>query len=90
MKKETSHWRTSPNRSGMQWKLAALGVATGVCALLWKMMQASPARRYADKDVERRNPNHFFLAGSFPRRREIDRSGRRPLFERRHSAYDVM
>lgn len=65
-------------------------IAAGVASLAW--MSAKPAmpqtRRHADRGQERRNPLHFFLAGSYPRRRSIDRSGAQPLFERRQSVYD--
>jgi hypothetical protein len=66
------------------------GMAAGLAALAW--MSAKPAvaqaRRYADRGQDRRNPLHFFLAGGYPRRRRIDQSGTRPLFERRQSVYD--
>lgn len=67
-----------------------LGLAAGLTALAWMSRRAArpPARRYADRGAERRNPLHFFLAGSYPRRRAIDRSGARPLFERRQSVYE--
>lgn len=67
-----------------------VGIAAGLAALAW--MAAKPAmqrtRRHQDRGQERRNPLHFFLAGSYPGRRSIDRSGARPLFERRQSVYD--
>jgi hypothetical protein len=66
------------------------GIAAGIAALAW--ISAKPAaqqtRRRADRGQERRNPLHFFLAGSHPRRRHIDRSGANPLFERRQSVYE--
>lgn len=66
------------------------GIAVGMVALAW--ISAKPAiqktRRRADRGQERRNPLHFFLAGSHPRRRNIDRSGANPLFERRESVYE--
>jgi hypothetical protein len=67
-----------------------VGVAVGlaVVGLMSAKPAAQPKRRYADRDQERRNPLHFFLAGRYPRRRHIDRSGTRPLFERRQSVYD--
>lgn len=46
-------------------------------------------RRFSDFGTERRNPLNFFLAGSFPHRREIDQSGAHPLFERRQSVYET-
>jgi hypothetical protein len=67
-----------------------IGIAAGLAALAWA--SAKPAvrhtRRHADRGQERRNPLHFFLAGSYPGRRRIDRSGTRPLFERRQAVYD--
>jgi hypothetical protein len=67
------------------------GIAAGLAALAW-LSAAKPAvkqtRRRADRGQERRNPLHFFLAGGYPRRRNIDRSGANPLFERRQSVYD--
>lgn len=67
-----------------------IGIAAGLAALAWT--SAKPAgrhtRRHADRGQERRNPLHFFLAGSYPGRRHIDRSGTRPLFERRQAVYD--
>lgn len=66
------------------------GIAAGLAAIAW--MSAKPAvqqsRRRADRGEERRNPLHFFLAGGYPRRRSIDRSGAQPWFERRQSVYD--
>lgn len=79
----------SPSSSGPRTALWA-GVAAGLAALAW--MAVKPAtkqtRRRADRGEERRNPLHFFLAGSYPRRRRIDRSGANPFFERRQSVYD--
>lgn len=67
-----------------------IGVAGGLAAMaLLSMRERQQHRRYADRFEERRNPMHFFLAGSYPRRRKIDVSGRRPLFERRASVYDA-
>lgn len=71
-------------RAGM---LAGLAVGLGVLA--WMAARSPRNRRHADRDVERRNPMHFFLAGNHPRRRAIDRSGHRPLFERRQSVYEA-
>lgn len=67
-----------------------LGLAGGLAiwALVASGRGAAQHRRYADRGIERRNPMHFFLAGRYPRRRSIDLSGRRPLFERRQSVYD--
>lgn len=68
-----------------------LGLAAGAAALAWMTARSGrrQGRRYADRGQERRNPLHFFLAGAYPRRRRIDRSGARPLFERRQSMYDA-
>lgn len=67
-----------------------LGLAGGIAIAIWlARRQSSPQRRFADRGEERRNPLHFFLAGRFPQRRAIDRSGERPLFERRQSVYEA-
>lgn len=68
-----------------------LGLAAGFMALMWMSARERPRpeRRFADRGQERRNPLHFFLAGSYPHRRRIDQSGARPLFERRQSVYDA-
>lgn len=56
----------------------------------WQSAQASQkARRFSDHAQERRNPLSLFIAGPHPRRREIDRSGGHPLFERRQSVYEA-
>lgn len=67
------------------------GVAGGLAALalLSAARTQMRSRRYSDRAEERRDPLHFFLAGKYPHRRAIDRSGRRPLFERRQSVYDA-
>ncbi|HEY0845564.1 MAG TPA: hypothetical protein VGE12_09355 [Noviherbaspirillum sp.] len=71
-------------------KTLLIGVAGGLAAMaLLSMRERHQHRRYADRFQERRNPMHFFLAGAYPRRRSIDTSGRRPLFERRSSVYDA-
>jgi hypothetical protein len=53
------------------------------------MLRTKPRsnKRYADHAIDRRNPFNMFAAGIFPLRRTIDKSGERPLFERRQSAY---
>ena len=68
-----------------------IGLVAGAAALAWMSTRSGtpPARRYSDRGQERRNPLHFFLAGQYPHRRSIDRSGARPLFERRQSVYDT-
>ena len=67
------------------------GIAASLVAAAWWSMtrERRVARRYADRGQERRNPIQFFQAGSYPRRREIDRSGNHPVFERRQSVYDT-
>lgn len=67
------------------------GIAGSLIAgAVWSMTREQRhARRFSDRGEERRNPMHFFLAGRNPQRREIDRSGKRPLFERRQSVYDA-
>lgn len=67
-----------------------VGVAAGLATLSWFAAKSRPhpVRRQGDRGLERRNPLHFFLAGRYPRRRKIDRSMARPLFERRQSVYD--
>lgn len=84
--------RESTNRTGqVSRNTLLLAVAGGLAAAAWWSMarESRHERRYADHAAERRNPLHFFLAGSYPRRRQIDRSGQRPLFERRQSVYDA-
>lgn len=76
-------------RSGMGRTGLLLGLAAGALALAWGASKRPKERRFADRSRERRNPLHFFLAGNHPRRRAIDRSGQRPLFERRQSVYDA-
>lgn len=71
-------------------KALLIGVAGGIAAMAWlSMRERQQDRRFADRFQERRNPMHFFLAGTYPRRRKIDVSGQRPLFERRASVYDA-
>lgn len=74
-------------RAGL-WIGLATAIATGVMATAWIAARQPKERRAADRGEERRNPMHFFLAGNHPHRRAIDRSGQRPLFERRQSVYD--
>lgn len=85
--------KTSERAAGlMSSKALLLGVAGSLAAVAWLSKgreQRSKSRRYADRGADRRNPMHFFLAGRFPRRRKIDSSGERPLFERRQSVYDA-
>jgi hypothetical protein len=68
--------------------LIGLAGGLGVLAGLSIMRVSNKTRRYADHAKERRSPFNMFAAGRYPHRREIDVSGRRPLFERRQSAYD--
>lgn len=76
-----------------------IGLAAGLATLalfsakpaarnLRNLRRSRQSRRLADYGTERRNPLHFFLAGNHPRRRHLDRSGTRPLFERRQSVYE--
>jgi hypothetical protein len=91
MKKE-NNWQADGNSRGLvPGKALLIGVAGGLAALAWLSMgsQRRKTRRYADRAEDRRNPMHFFLAGRYPQRREIDCSGERPLFERRQSVYDA-
>jgi hypothetical protein len=76
---------------GMSRVALLAGVAAGLAALalLLTARGRQQSRRYADRHDERRNSMHFFLAGQNPQRRDIDRSGKRPLFERRQSVYDA-
>lgn len=77
------------NRIGSN-KALLIGAVGGLAALAWlTLRERHHDRRYADHHEERRNPMHFFLAGKYPRRRKIDVSGQRPLFERRQSVYDA-
>ena len=71
------------------WLGIGAGIGASVAALAWAAARTSKARRCADRGEERRNPMHFFLAGNHPRRRAIDQSGQRPLFERRQSVYEA-
>lgn len=82
---------TMPRRFGTKTPYVAgailgLGIIAG-----WVAVQASrrPHRRYADRAQDRRSPMSLFIAGDHPRRREIDRSGAHPLFERREEVYDA-
>lgn len=79
------------NAGFMSGKALLLSVAGSLAAVAWlaRTHEQGKARRYADRGQERRNPMHFFLAGRYPRRRKIDLSGERPLFERRQSVYDA-
>lgn len=86
-------YRTRENRRTprlLSGKTLLIGVAGGLAAMAWlSMRERQQDRRFADRFQERRNPMHFFLAGAYPRRRRIDVSGQRPLFERRASVYDA-
>lgn len=84
--------RTGERSSGIvSGKVVLVGVVGALAAMAWMSMgqKRQHSRRYSDRSPERRDPMHFFLAGRFPQRREIDRSGKRPLFERRQSVYDA-
>jgi hypothetical protein len=90
MKKENKPGKSERAAGFMSGKALLLGVAGSLAAVAWLTKARDPgkAKRYADRGEERRNPMHFFLAGRYPRRRKIDLSGERPLFERRQSVYD--
>jgi hypothetical protein len=66
-----------------------VGLAAGIAMLAGATFLRGQRkdRRYADRGLDRRRPSNMFAAGVFPLRRYIDRSGTRPLFERRQSAY---
>lgn len=69
-----------------------LGAITGLAVLAgWSALRANRPhlRRYADHASERRSPLSLFIAGDYPRRRRIDRSGAHPLFERRQEVYEA-
>jgi hypothetical protein len=88
------HDQENEQRAGRSFLSTALlvGVVGSAAAIAWAAAGRSQlrARRASDQGMERRNPMHFFLAGRHPMRRAIDRSGNRPLFERRQSVYDAM
>ena len=67
-----------------------VGLAIGLGVLAWMAARQPRDRRFGDQGEERRRPQNFFAAGSHPRRRAIDQSGRRPLFERRQSVYESL
>jgi hypothetical protein len=69
--------------------LAGVAGSLAALALLAAVRDRQKSRRFADHGEERRNPMHFFLAGISQHRRKIDRSGKRPLFERRYSVYEA-
>lgn len=79
--------RTMRRPSGRTVLIGIAALAAG--AWLSTAQRQQRLRRYSDRGAERRNPLNFFLAGRFPQRREIDRSGAHPLFERRQSVYDT-
>jgi hypothetical protein len=88
---ERSEAQSDAGSSGLfSGRTLLLGLAGGLAA--WALFSANrdatQRRRFSDRGIERRNPMHFFLAGAYPRRRSIDLSGHRPLFERRQSVYD--
>lgn len=68
--------------------LASLAGGVALVAGISLLRAKQKTRRYADRAPDRRSAQNMFLAGVFPLRRSIDRSGRRPLFERRQSAYE--
>lgn len=73
-------------------KTLLIGIAGTLAAAAWLSLasrEQPKSRRHADRGTERRNPMNFFTAGNFPHRRQIDRNGAHPLFERRQSVYDA-
>lgn len=90
MEKEFHTYSTERTTRRVSGKALLIGVAGSLAAVAWlSMRERHRERRYADRFEERRNPMHFFLAGKYPRRRKIDVSGQRPLFERRQSVYET-
>lgn len=90
MEKEYQNRESGHQTRLLSGKALLIGVAGGLAAMAWlSMRERHQERRFADRFEERRNPMHFFLAGAYPRRRKIDVSGQRPLFERRASVYDA-
>ncbi len=77
-------------RPGKKTSLALGAIACLAIYAGWSRMRSPHhQRRYADHATERRTPINLFSIGDYPRRRQIDRSGAHPLFERRQSAYDT-
>jgi len=69
--------------------LAGLAGSLAVLAAYSLVRQSQKGKRYSDHAAERRLPANMFAAGIHPRRRSIDVSGRKPVFERRQSAYEM-
>lgn len=91
MKNEMNIGKASGTTHLLSGKSMLIGIAGTLAAAALVSMARSRqyARRYGDRAQERRDPTHFFMAGRYPHRREIDRSGAHPLFERRQSVYDA-
>lgn len=91
MRNQESRYSTNRPAGLASGRNLLLGLAGGLAAAAWLSMRnrQAPLRRHADRGQERRNPMHFFLAGTYPRRRALDRTGQRPLFERRQSVYEA-
>lgn len=83
-----THFSTRRDMSRTTPLLMGLAGGLAVLAGLTMMRNTNKSRRYGDRTTDRRKPTNMFAAGVFPQRRRIDRSGERPLFERRQSAYD--
>lgn len=81
----TRESRVLSNKPFLVGLAGSLAMIAGISLFRFKQK----GRRYADHAQERRRPSNMFEAGAFPRRREIDLSGERPLFERRQSAYEA-
>lgn len=91
MKNQESRYSTHRPTGLASSRNLLIGLAGGLAAVAWLSTRSrqAPQRRHADRGQERRNPMHFFLAGTYPRRRALDRTGQRPLFERRQSVYEA-
>jgi hypothetical protein len=66
--------------------VGAVAVIAGISVVRGKQK----TKRYGDRAIERRKAANMFAAGVFPRRRAIDQSGQKPVFERRQSAYEQL
>jgi len=91
MENETNMYESGESSRRLSGRAVLLGIAGTAAAVTLLAMARSRRhmRRYGDRAAERRNPMHFFVAGTHPLRRDIDTSGRHPLFERRQSVYDA-
>ncbi len=76
--------RSLPGRPALFGAAAGIALAAGVV-----LLRQRQHRRYSDHAQDRRHPMSLFSPGLYFRRRQIDRSGAHPLFERREAAYDA-